>query len=477
MKASYKKVKIIATVGPASNSPEMVRQLIENGVNVFRLNFSHGSLETHHLALTTIRQQSKILAVEVAVLADLQGPKIRTGITPDNKPVLLSAGSKVTLTTNLSTICTDSVISIDYKNLPAEISAGQIVMINDGATSLLVDSISGGTCFCTVLSSGMFSSHKGVNFPDVDLSIPSLTKKDENDLSFILENDFQYIALSFVRKAADIQSLQNIVQQFRSDIKIIAKIEKPEAARKIDEILEVADGIMVARGDLGVETSMASVPIIQKQLIDKANRCGKLVIVATQMLESMINAPVPTRAESTDVANAVIDGADAIMLSGETAMGAYPVLAVQMMSKIARFTENSDYVRRELINLSTKKHFPPHAICEAANWACRDLGNIPVCVFSLTGNTADYMSKIRVTSPIFAFTPNRQILKQLSLVWNVVPFYLEFDTDVNELHAKAENLLLKADLVKKGDLIAHVSGTTPIAGATNTLRIKKVGEE
>jgi pyruvate kinase len=477
MDRHLRKTKIISTIGPVSNNPEIISRLLQSGVNVFRLNFSHGTCEIHGQVLNLIRQKSKELGIEVAVLADLQGPKIRTGKTPDNTSIQLETGSKVTMVADMSQVCSSSIVTIDYPGLAKEITNGQLVLINDGAISLRVDTIDNDDkIHCTVLSGGVYSSRKGVNFPDVDLSIPSMTEKDMKDLSFILENDFQYVALSFVRKADDVIKLKDIIKEYRSDIEVIAKIEKPEAARRIDDILKVSDGIMVARGDLGVEVNIALVPIIQKQLIEKANMAGKIVIVATQMLESMIKSPIPTRAETTDVANAVIDGADAIMLSGETATGLYPVIAVETMSSIARNAEDSNYIDYEKAAYTSNIQFPPFAICEAAGWASRHLGDIPVCVYSLTGATAEYLSKVRVHAPIFVFTPNHQVIKQLALHWNVTAFFMEFKADVSELHHNAEDVLMKEGFIKAGDLIVHICGTTPIAGATDTLRIKKVDD-
>jgi pyruvate kinase len=477
MKMISKKVKIVATIGPASNNSEIIKKLLLGGVNVFRLNFSHGTHEAHKQAINTIRQQSKILGVETALLADLQGPKIRTGITPEDKPVNLKSGTTVILTSE-KCVCTNTVISVDFKDLSKSVNKGQLVMINDGAACLQIEKINADeTISCRVLSGGMYSSHKGVNFPNVDLPIPSMTTKDKKDLSFILQNDIQYVALSFVRSAEDIKKLRKLIVKYRNDLKIIAKIEKPEAAKRIEEILSVADGIMVARGDLGVEMSVPYVPIVQKQIIESANRLGKLVIVATQMLESMIKSSIPTRAESTDVANAVIDGTDAVMLSGETATGDFPVETVKIMTNIVQIAESSDYVHHGIIDLAITNKYPPNAICEAANWACRDLGGIPVCVFTISGNTAFYMSKIRCNSPIFVFTPDIQVQRQLALAWNVYPFLLAFSTNIAELYVNAEKILLKDGYVKNGDLIALVSGSTPIEGATNSLRIKKVGEK
>jgi len=472
-----KKTKIIATIGPSSSSSSVIFELISSGVDVFRLNFSHGTHQILLQAIKDIRQQQTSLNKEIGILADLQGPKIRTGRTIDDKPVTIQKGAKVNLTSE-KIISSADTISIDYPGLAKEVEPGQLIMINDGAIRLKVDRISNlGELFCTVISGGTYSSRKGVNLPDVDLAIPSLTEKDRADLDFILQQDVQFIALSFVRKAADLEELKSIVAAKKKNIKIIAKIEKPEAARQADEILAACDGIMVARGDLGVETDPSIVPILQKKLIESADKAGKIVIVATQMLESMINNPVPTRAEASDVANAILDRTDAIMLSGETAVGSYPVKAVEMMVEIAKKAENSDYMPRDLVDLTRIGIYPPRAICDAAILASRDMGKIPICIFTISGETAFYISKKRSLSPLFVFCPDPQVIKILSLGWNLNSFFLPFSTEISSLISGAERLLLEKGYVKKGELIVLVSGTTPVKGETNSLRIKRVGDE
>ncbi|MBN1758700.1 MAG: pyruvate kinase [Chitinispirillaceae bacterium] len=475
MKAFDKRVKIVATIGPASGSSSVIRDLIQKGVNVFRLNFSHGDHETHRNTIRKIRSVTDRLGVDVAVLADLQGPKIRTRATEGNRPVEVKTGSLVRITSR-NVISDATVISVDYGKLAKEVGAGQQIMINDGAIRLKVTGIGkNGDLIAKVLSGGEYASHKGVNFPDVDLSIPSLTRKDRSDLDFILKEDIQFIALSFVRKAQDVISLRKIIEKKRQDIKIIAKIEKPEAARAIDSILDHTDGIMVARGDLGVEATPFTVPILQKELILHANARAKLVIVATQMLESMIQHPLPTRAESTDVANAIIDGTDAIMLSGETAMGKYPGEAVATMAQIVQETEKSRFINHDMVDLTRNDRSAAHALCEAAVWAGRDLGGIPLCVFTLSGSTALYLSKLHYEAPIIAFSPENQVVKMLSLAWNITAVPLPFITDIEELHTSGEAKMLERKWVKRGDFIGIISGTNSIRGATNTFRIRKVG--
>jgi pyruvate kinase len=479
MVSQLKKTRIVATLGPASASPEKIRELLLNGVNVFRFNFSHSDHEKHIANLKMVYEVSRELKIYPALLADLQGPKIRTGKTEGDAPVTLHTGTNVVLTAD-NAVCTDKLISIDHHTLAQEISAGQEIAINDGLIRLEVEKIETDKklIHCKVTDGGIYSSRKGVNLPNVHLSIPSVTEKDKADLEFILANQFQYIALSFVRTAKDLKELKSLMKGRRPDIKIIAKIEKPEAAHNIESILKECDGIMVARGDLGVEAHTYQVPVIQKDLIHKANMAAKSVIVATQMLESMIQNPVPTRAESTDVANAIFDGTDAVMLSGETATGAYPIAAVQMMTRIAQVAETSDYINRKIRDLSILNKYPPHALCEAAAYASMDLGYIPIIVITASGETAHYMSKIRCQSPIFAFSPDENVVRQMSLTWNVQAQLLDFKWgDIVDILRRAEELLVEREYVAKNDLVAVLSGSIPIKGATSFLRIKRIGED
>lgn len=478
MNVYLKKTKIVATLGPASASREMIARLIRCGVNVFRLNFSHGSHDSHSRNAQLVRDAAKRLGVQIAILADLQGPKIRTGATAGDKTILLKKGTTVTITRR--PVLSDATsIHIDYPRLADEIETGQRILLNDGEVALETTAVDRGKgeIRCRVLNAGTYSSHKGVNLPGVALSIPAFTAKDRRDAEFSLSFDPQFIALSFVRSARDLKPLRDLIRRSGTNVRIIAKIEKPEAANHIEEILEVSDGIMVARGDLGVETSVSTVPVEQKRLVAAANRTGKLVIVATQMLESMILHPRPTRAEAADVANAILDGADAVMLSGETAVGSYPAEAVDVMARVAENTESSEYFPRQIVDLFLRKRYPPHALCEAAAWASRDLGHVPVIVFTVSGSTALYLSKIRTSAPIFAFTPDEHVAAALSLCWNTTSFLLGVSTNIVELVAAAEEILLQRHLVKKRDSILVVTGTTPARGATNLLRVKRIGEE
>lgn len=472
------KTKIIATIGPASNSAKTIEQLIIKGVDVFRLNFSHGAHDEHLNVIVNIRKASAKLKQPVAILADLQGPKIRTGKTENNIKIKLKKGQKVSLTTE-NIICTDKIISIDYKKLINEIENGATILINDGAIKLKVISLDKTKSLinCKVLTTGTYSSRKGINLPNVKLSIPALTAKDKKDLNFIIKQDINYIALSFVRDAKDLIPLQKIINKNNPTIKIISKIEKPEAVNNFEAILDNSDGIMVARGDLGVETSVYEVPTLQKELIKIANSRCKQVIVATQMLESMINSEVPTRAEASDVANAIFDNSDAVMLSGETAVGINPINAVDTMNLIACETESSDLFNDDFISLHLKERTVTHSICEAAEWASRDNGGMPVIVFTVSGSTALYLSKIRNQSPIYAFTPDKNVANSLALAWNTRSFILPIEKDFNLMLKKAESILLKGRYLKKNSPYVIISGKSAIKGATNNLRIKYTGEE
>ncbi len=477
MAEKLSKTKIVATLGPASSSRETIESLLLKGVDVFRLNFSHGNHGDHEHSIQLIRELCRKHGFHRAILADLQGPKIRTGRTKDDRTIQLDSGSSVRIVPSTVT-CTAETICTDFPELNRKVSPGQLIMINDGAVRLRIERVEPGEeLLCRVISGGDYSSHKGVNLPDVDLGLPPLGEKDLNDLEFILEHDVQFIAMSFVRTKEDLQSLASIVKARRPEIKIIAKIEKPEAARNVVELLEECDGIMVARGDLGVEASPWEVPILQKELVAKANCAGKLVIVATQMLESMIHSSLPTRAESSDVANAIIDGTDAVMLSGETAVGFSPPGAVEMMRKIAELAEASEYANRGPTNLSVRSQYPPYSVCEAAVWASRDMGDLPICVFTLTGETALYLAKLRNRGRVFAFTPEESVANMLALAWGVHSYLLPFDRDLSECHAEAERMLVDAGVLTPGELVVIVSGTTPVRGRTDIMRIKEVGTE
>ena len=473
---NHRKTKIIATLGPKTSSEEAVKELIIHGVNTFRLNFSHGTHEQIKNLIDIINKTKKDLNKSVSILADLQGPKIRTGETPGNQQILLKHGKDVYLTSK-AVICSSDLIHVSYKHLVKDVKKNERILINDGLIALKVIEIDvlNNQIKCKVENSGFYSSHKGVNFPDSTLSVPALTKKDENDLKFILTQKIDYIALSFVRKADDLKKLISLIPK-SNNLRIIAKIEKPEAIDNIADIIDNSDGIMVARGDLGVETSIAKVPLIQKDLINYAIVKAKTVIVATQMLESMIHHYLPTRAESTDITNAILDGADALMLSGETAVGDYPYMSVQMMSDIIMETEHSPHYPKSIIDLDFNSHSASQAICDAAAYASKDLNDCPVLVFTLSGQTAWYLSNTRIQGSIFAFSPDKIVVSQLALAWNTNSFKVTKRKDMMSLINEAERCLVDNGFAYNNDMVIIISGALIIPGSTNNLRIKRIGK-
>lgn len=467
------RTRIVATLGPASRDSAVLRGLLEAGASVFRFNFSHGAVEGHAAALAALRAAAGGQAV--ATLADLQGPKIRTGRTPNDESVTLEAGSEIDLIAGAGP-CDSRTVSISYANLFREIRVGQTLLIHDGAIRLRVTATdpARGRGRAKVLNSGSYSSRKGVNLPGARLRIPALTAKDRRDLEFILANGFDYVALSFVRSAADLAPLRRRLARAPDAPRIIAKIETPEAVADIEAILDGCDGIMVARGDLGVEVEPERVPMIQKALIAAANRRGKTVIVATQMLESMIAAPRPTRAEASDVANAILDGTDAVMLSGETSVGRHPVAAVQMMAAIDAQVANAERADWEMLDLCLPEKRLFHSLCESAVWASRDLGHAPIVVFTLSGDTALYLSKLRPAAPIWAFTPDPRAARRLALAWHTRTFPAPRVRNEETLAAVAKRRLRTEGLTRRGATLVVLGGITPTPGQSNTLRIVRV---
>ncbi|MBN2356755.1 pyruvate kinase [candidate division KSB1 bacterium] len=473
----YKRTRIVATLGPASRGQKTIERLIQAGADVFRLNFSHGTTAEHRETLAEIKAAAQKTESFPGVLADLQGPKIRTGRTINDRQVTLQAGSLVILTARRQA-CTDTIIHIDHDAFVSALRKGDKVLLNDGAVALKVVKTDGrkGIVQAEVLNTGTYASRKGVNVPGLKLPIRSLTAKDLRDLQFILGTDIPIIALSFVRSADDIVTVRRRIKKAQKAVKIVAKIEKPEAVDHIDEILDAADGIMIARGDLGIEMSLQQLPVIQKDLINAANRKEKLVIVATQMLESMISNRLPTRAECADVANAILDGTDSLMLSGETAVGKYPVETVRMMSRITVSTEGSGYYPSLPQDRTTHELPMVHALCEAAAWASRDMKDVPLVVFTVSGDTALMLSKIRYFAPIYAFTPSERTAAMLSLVWNTRAFVLPFNPDYPVLEKEALRIVSEKKLIQRNDPLLILSGTTPVRGGTNLLRILRMGE-
>ena len=470
------KTKIIATIGPSSNSKSILQKMISSGMNIARLNFSHGSYKEHQKIIDKIRSLSIEMKKPIAIILDLQGPKIRTGILKDGKPVLLKKNGTIRITSRDVT-GTDQLISSTYKKLSADVKKGDKILIDDGLIELRVLSTGRDTVTCKIINGGNLKEHKGINLPGVKVSVPSLTEKDREDIDFGVKAGVDFFALSFVRSAHDIKHIKTIIKKHGSDIPVIAKIEKPEAVDHIDEILEVADGVMVARGDLGVEIKNEKVPTIQKLIIRKAMQANKSVITATQMLETMIYNPVPTRAETSDVANAIFDGTDAIMLSGETTVGKYPVNAVRMMAKIRAEAESSPFMKYNIQYDMDSEDIVTHAVAQSSVNIIHEVGAKAIAAFSVSGKTPIRISRRRPSKPIYAFTFTQEIYNRLSLVWGVTPLFIDPIDDAKSLIEAGENVLIDKRLVKKNDIIVIVTGLALKSGSTNLIKIHKVGYE
>jgi pyruvate kinase len=459
-----RKAKIVATIGPASDSEAILSQLINAGLDVARLNFSHGTHEQHADRIARIRKVSRELDKPVTLLQDLQGPKLRVGDLP-GEGIPLTVGQRVILTSLDEPLTAPDglVIPLDVPNLAQSVTKGNRILLDDGNLELNVEAVKGKSVETSVVLGGLLKSHKGVNLPGAHLDIPSFTGKDREDLIFGLQSDLDVVAISFVTTAADVMVVKQAIQTLSSDSRkahtpVIAKLERPEAVDNLDEIMNCADGVMVARGDLGVETSVSVVPIIQKRIIDCANRYGKPVITATQMLESMIHNPRPTRAESTDVANAVFDGTDAVMLSGETASGSYPVEAVSVMSSIILEAERNFGKWGHCAEFSEENDEDAVSLTRAAREMAHDRNVACIAVFTRTGRTALLMSKARPRVPILAFTPDIQTFQLLSLYWGVTPFLVPSASTVESMLSYVETALISHTHLKKGEQVIIVSG-------------------
>lgn len=473
-----RKTKIIATLGPSSQSYESVKSLIETGLDAARINFSHGSHEEHKVKIDLVKKVREELGKHIPLVLDTKGPEIRTkDVEPQN--VQLKKGNEFTLTTD-DIIGDSTKVAVTYKGLAMDLKVGATVLIDDGLIELKVKEIKGNDVICDVVNDGVLGCKKGVNLPDVNVNLPAITEKDEDDIKFGIEMDFDYIAASFIRSAADVKMIRKVLDENGGKgIQIISKIENREGINNIDEILEVTDGLMVARGDLGVEIPFEEVPVIQKKLIRKCKERGKLVITATQMLESMIKNPRPTRAEASDVANAVFDGTDAIMLSGETAKGDYPVEAVATMVKIAEKVESSiDYIERFNKMEVTHRNNITNAISRSACTSANTLGAACLITVTSSGYTVRQVSKFRPISPILALSPNDRVLRQLNLVWGCYPYKMDMVlTNANDLFDSASQKSIEYGFAKPGDILVIVGGT-PIgtAGTTNTIKIHVAGD-
>ncbi len=481
-----KSTKIVATIGPSSSSPEIIRALMSEGADVFRLNFSHGTLEDHLRTLKIISEASGDLEKTAAVFQDLQGPKIRVG-SINGGTLQLNDGETLILSPEpVEGGVFEGIkkVSIDYAGLKNEANPGDRILMDDGLLEIKVDKIDEGSIYTTVVHGGVLKPHKGVNLPHVKLSISALTEKDKRDLDFAFTHDLDFVALSFVRHSTDVKGLASLMlKKYGKKIPIISKIEKPEAVDDLDNIIDASDALMVARGDLGVETSPQEVPIIQKEIIRKSNAAGKPVITATQMLESMVNNPSPTRAEANDVANAIFDGSDAVMLSAETASGKYPVEAVRMMKSIAGNVEESwifkNTVFKKQVNYKNlkKKTFedPEEAVSFATVELSGRIGAKFIVTFTHSGRTARDIAKYRPIIPIVAISPVASTVRRLMLSWGVTPFELGGAASVDEILEGSAELLKFKQLVKEGDFIVITAGVPiGVEGGTNMIKVVKI---
>lgn len=468
MFAGIKRTKIVATLGPASNSEDSIRQLIAAGVNTFRLNFSHGTHEEHGRMIELIQKIRKELAEPVAILQDLSGPKIRIGIISD-PPLQLNVGDQLILNTSI-TQSEGSEIPVSYPRFAEDVTEGAHLLLADGNIELIVEKVSPPKVFCKVMAGGKLTSKKGINYPGGSFQIPALTDKDKDDLKFGLASGVDLVALSFVKSVDDINLLKEIFHSENKSVPIIAKIEKHEALGNYPAILEAVDGIMVARGDLGIEIPPEQIPVVQKKIIRLANLQGKPVITATQMLLSMVNSPRPTRAEITDVANAILDGTDAVMLSEETAVGKYPVITVKMMYRIARETEKNYPFQNPFIQDIKAEHFSvSHAISESATHLAKEIDAKVIICPTTSGLTASLIARYRPRAVILALTPDLKVYYQLALLWNVVPVCSPVAADAAKLMENALGEALKRELIKKGDTYVITAGFPFGQGAPTNL--------
>jgi pyruvate kinase len=472
-----RKTKIVCTIGPASESLENTKKLIQAGMNVARLNFSHGDYEEHGNRIKTIRQASKELGKTVAILLDTKGPEIRLGKLKE-EPIELVQGETITLTTE-EILGDINRIPVTYKELPNDVRVGSTILIDDGLIGLTVLEIQGTEIKCRIVNSGQIKSKKGVNVPGVAISMPGITEKDASDIRFGIEQNVDFIAASFVRRASDVLEIRELLERHGgSHIQIISKIENQQGVDNLDEILEVSDGLMVARGDLGVEIPAEEVPLVQKRMIEKCNRAGKPVITATQMLDSMQRNPRPTRAEASDVANAIFDGTDAIMLSGETAAGKYPMESVQTMAAIAVRAESA-LRYREIFQkqAQAQQTSVTEAISQAVANSALDLDAKAIVTSTESGYTARMVSKYRPKSPIIAVTPREHVLRQLQLVWGAVPVQGTLAGSTDEMFNIAVEGALSTGFVRMGDTVIITAGV-PVgrSGTTNLIKIHHIGD-
>jgi pyruvate kinase len=473
MAMNFRHSKIVCTIGPASRDPRILKRLLEAGMDVARMNFSHGSHAEHANCMQLLRAAANKLGKTIAILADLQGPKIRTGVLAGGVPVTLRTGQKFTITSRK--IPGDSTrVSTTFLPLPREVHRGDRILLSDGLIELRVESVRLKDVNCRVVNGGALGEHKGINLPGVKLRVPALTTKDKADLKFALAHGADYIAVSFVRRPEDVLLAKSLIRRARKETPVIAKLEKPEAIENLEGILLVSDGVMVARGDLGVEMNPEQVPVVQKNIIARAREFRRPVITATQMLESMTENPRPTRAEASDVANAIFDGSDAVMLSAETASGKYPGEAVSMMARIIEEAEGSI---KEFDRPGTQEKLKvAETVAELVCHASRELHMKWIVVFTHSGFTARLISRYRPLVPIAAFSPETETRRRLALVWGVAPLEIPDLRKVDQLAEISEKRLLQEKLVGKGDVIAIVAGTPMgVRGTTNFMKFHVIG--
>ena len=468
-----RRAKIVATFGPAVADYDKARAIIEAGVDVARMNLSHGSHEVHEGVYNTIRKAAEDVQKPVAILVDLQGPKIRLGRFAQDK-VILEEGATFKIT--IDDVPGDvNICSTTYKGLPGDVRPGDQLLIDDGRIGLRATAVDARTVTTVVEVAGPVSNNKGINLPGVAVNVPALSEKDEDDLRWALKLGADMIALSFVRNAKDIVRVHEIMAEEGRFVPVIAKIEKPQAVAALEEIIDAFDGVMVARGDLGVELPLEQVPLVQKRAVELSRRWAKPVIVATQMLESMISASRPTRAETSDVANAVLDGADALMLSGETSVGEFPIETVKVMAKIIESTEENGLER--IPELGTKPHTHSGAVVLAAMEIAELLGSKYVCVFTESGDTLRRVSRLRSRVPVLAFTPNAEVRRKLALVWGATTFLVDKVKHTDDMIKQVDEIVLSSGKCRVGDEVVIVAGSPPgIPGSTNSLRVHRVGD-
>ncbi len=468
-----RRAKIVATLGPATSSYENIRAIIDAGVDVARMNLSHGTYEVHEEVYENVRRAADAAGRAVAVLVDLQGPKIRLGKF-EAGPYELAVGDEFRITIE-DIVGNKGISSTTYKGLPNDVKAGDPLLIDDGKVTLRVTGTDGTVVTTIVEVPGAVSNNKGINLPGVAVNVPALSEKDEADLRWGLGLGADLIALSFVRSADDIVRVHEIMAEEGRKIPVIAKIEKPQAVDNLEGIIDAFDGIMVARGDLGVELPLEAVPIVQKRAVELCRRMAKPVIVATQMLESMISSPRPTRAETSDVANAVLDGTDAVMLSGETSVGEFPVITVQTMARIIESTEEHGLER--IPPLGVKPRTQGGAITLAAAEVADFVGAKFLCVFTQSGDSARRMARLRSSIPMLAFTPELGILRRMALTWGIQSFLVDLVTHTDAMFKQVDDILLAKGLAEVGDKVVVISGSPPgITGSTNDLRVHRIGD-